>query len=464
MAGAIKRTLRDSAGARWTALLIVSFTMLCGYLFTDVISPLKPLLQRSFADGGIAWTSKDFGTFQLGYGFFNVIFLMLIISGFILDKKGIRFSLIASALIMVIGGIVKYMALRTIFPDGATILGLKSQIFWAFTGYGIFGVGVEFAGITVSKVVVKWFKGRQMALAMGLQVACARLGSFAALFFPVMIAEKWGLTTPVLLALILLVIGLLSFIFYSLMDKKLDNELHLERQETGEEEEGFKIADITIILKSKGFWYIAALCLLFYGAVFPFYKFGADLFVNKFGMSPKWAGAIPSIIPFGTLALTPLFGNIYDRKGKGATIMVIGAIMLLAVHLILFMPGITSIAVGAVAVVFLGIAFSLVPSAMWPSVPKIIPEHLLGTAFALIFWIQNIGLSGIPYMLGWVLDETNPGVAEKITAGEPAVYNYTTTMLVFVILSALAVVVAFMLLRDDKKEGYGLQEPNIQKR
>ena len=181
-------------------------------------------------------------------------------------------------------------------------------------------------------------------------------------------------------------------------------------------------------------------------------------------MSPKWAGAIPSIIPFGTLALTPLFGNIYDRKGKGATIMVIGAIMLLAVHLILFMPGITSIAVGAVAVVFLGIAFSLVPSAMWPSVPKIIPEHLLGTAFALIFWIQNIGLSGIPYMLGWVLDETNPGVAEKITAGESVVYNYTTTMLVFVILSALAVVVAFMLLRDDKREGYGLQEPNIQKR
>jgi len=464
MAGAIKRTLRDSAGARWTALGIVSVTMLFGYLFTDVISPLKPLLQQSVLDGGLAWTSKDFGTFQLGYGFFNVVFLMLIICGFILDKKGIRFSLILSALIMVAGGIIKYWALSTAFPEGATILGMKNQIFWAFLGYGFFGVGVEFAGITVSKVVIKWFRGKQLALAMGLQVACARIGSFAALFFPVMIAEKYTLTTPVLMALVLLVMGLLAFIFYTFMDKKLDAQLHIERQESGEEEESFKFSDISLILKSKGFWYIAVLCLLFYGAVFPFYKFGADLFVNKFGMSPRWAGAIPSIIPFGTLALTPIFGNIYDRKGKGATIMLIGAGMLLVVHLILFMPGITSVAVGAVAVVFLGIAFSLVPSAMWPSVPKIIPEHLIGTAFALIFWIQNIGLSGIPYMLGFVLDESNPGVAEQITQGQDVVYNYTTTMLVFVILSALAVVVAFMLLRDDKKEGYGLQEPNIQNR
>ena len=463
MTQAIQKTLRDSVAARWTALAIVSFTMLCGYLFTDVISPLKPLMQKAIEDGGLAWSSIDFGSFQAGYGFFNVIFLMLIISGFILDKKGIRFSLITSAGIMVLGAVVKFVALTIVFEPGATTFGMKSQVAWAFIGYGIFGVGVEFAGITVSKVVVKWFKGGQIALAMGLQVACARLGSFAALFFPAMIAAKWGLTTPVLLGVLLLIIGFLSFIFYTFMDKKLDAQLHLERTASGEEEQGFHIKDVGLILKNKGFWYIALLCLLFYGAVFPFYKYGADLFVNKFGMSQKWAGAIPSIIPFGTLALTPLFGSMYDHKGKGASIMLLGAFMLFGVHLILFIPGITSIAIGAIAVLVLGVAFSLVPSAMWPSVPKIIPEHLLGTAFALIFYIQNIGLSGIPLLLGIVLDKTNPGVAEQLSAGQDVVYNYTYTMLVFVVLSGLAVLVAFSLKRDDKKEGYGLELPNIKK-
>ncbi len=466
MTEAIKRTLRDSAAARWTALAIVSFTMFCGYLFTDVLSPLKPLLQASFENGGLEWSSIDFGNFALGYGFFNVFLFMLIISGFILDKKGIRFSLILSAGIMMLGAIVEYMALVTNFAPDATVTFIfwpvKSQVFWAAFGYAIFGAGVEFAGITVSKVVVKWFKGRQMALAMGLQVSFARLGSMSALAFPALIAAKWGITTPVLLGAILLVIGFLSFVFYTFMDKKLDKELHIEKtQADADDEEAFQIKDVVLILKNKGFWYIAMLCLLFYGAVFPFYKFGADLFVNKFGMSPEWAGSIPAMIPIGTLALTPFFGNIYDRKGKGATIMLIGAVMLFGVHIVLFMPGIESVIIGTLAVIVLGIAFSLVPSAMWPSVPKIIPEHLLGTAFALIFYIQNIGLMFIPWALGLILDKTNPGVAEQLKAGEDVVYNYTTTMSVFVVLSGLSIIVALMLLRDDKKEGYGLELPNI---
>jgi len=468
MTDSIQRTLRDSAAARWTALAIVSFTMFCGYLFTDVLSPLKPLLQKSIENGGLEWSSIDFGNFTLGYGFFNVFLFMLIISGFILDKKGIRFSLILSAGIMMLGAIVQYIALITDFAPDATVKFIfwpvKSQVFWAAFGYAIFGAGVEFAGITVSKVVVKWFKGRQMALAMGLQVSFARLGSMSALAFPALIAAKWGITTPVLLGAILLVIGFLSFIFYTFMDRKLDHQLHIEISKGAEEAaEAFHIKDIGIILGNKGFWYIALLCLLFYGAVFPFYKFGADLFVNKFGMSPDWAGSIPAMIPIGTLALTPFFGNIYDRKGKGATIMLIGAVMLFGVHIVLFMPGIESVIIGTLAVIVLGIAFSLVPSAMWPSVPKIIPEHLLGTAFALIFYIQNIGLMFIPWALGLILDKTNPDVAEQLKAGQDVVYNYTTTMSVFVILSALAVVVALMLKRDDKKEGYGLELPNIQK-
>lgn len=468
MTQAIQKTLRDSAAARWTALAIVSFTMFCGYLFTDVLSPLKPLLQQSISEGGLAWTSIDFGTFAGAYGFMNVFLLMLIFSGLILDKKGIRFSLILSAGIMVIGAVLQYMAIAKSFAPDATVKfifwEIKSQVFWASFGYAIFGVGVEFAGITVSKVIVKWFKGYQIALAMGLQVSFARLGSMSGLAFPPMIADKWGITTPVLLSVVLLVIGFLSFIFYTFMDKKLDTQQEGARtEEESNDEEAFHVKDIFIILKNKGFWYIALLCVLFYGGVFPFYKFGADLFVNKFGMSPKFAGLVPSIIPIGTLALTPLFGNIYDRKGKGATIMLIGAIMLLGVHIILFMPGITSVAVGALAVIILGVAFSLVPSAMWPSVPKIIPEHLLGTAFALIFFIQNIGLMVIPFALGIVLDKTNPGVAEQIAAGQDVVYNYTTTMSIFVVLAGLAVLVALGLLRDDKKEGFGLELPNIQK-
>ncbi|MBN2281060.1 MAG: MFS transporter [Candidatus Marinimicrobia bacterium] len=468
MAEAIKRTIRDSAGARWTALAIVSFTMFCGYLFTDVLSPLKPLLQQSVAEGGLAWTSIDFGVFAGAYGFLNVFLLMLIFSGLILDKKGIRFSLILSAAIMVIGAVLKYLAISKSFAADATTTFLfwevKSQVFWASFGYAIFGVGVEFAGITVSKVIVKWFKGYQIALAMGLQVSFARLGSMSALAFPAIIAAKWSITTPVLLGTVLLIIGFLSFIFYTFMDKKLDKQEqdNKDLQENQEEEEGFHAKDILIILKNKGFWYIALLCVLFYGGVFPFYKFGADLFVNKFGMSPKFAGLVPSIIPIGTLALTPLFGNIYDRKGKGATIMLIGAVMLLGVHIILFIPGITSVAVGALAVIVLGIAFSLVPSAMWPSVPKIIPEHLLGTAFALIFYIQNIGLMLIPFFLGIVLDKSNPGVAAQIASGQDVVYNYTVTMSIFVVLAALAVIVAIGLKRDDKKEGFGLELPNIE--
>jgi predicted MFS family arabinose efflux permease len=303
-----------------------------------------------------------------------------------------------------------------------------------------------------------------MALAMGLQVAIARLGSAAALVVPPYFATRFSITTPVLLGFILLIIGLLAFIFYSFMDKKLDQQLHIERTESGEEEEGFKLSDVGIILKNKGFWYIALLCVLFYGAVFPFYKYGTDLFVNKFGLPLNWASKVPSIVPFGTIALTPLFGNIYDRKGKGASIMILGSLMLTFVHLVLFAPFITNIWVAAAAVVVLGVAFSLVPSAMWPSVAKIIPDHLLGTAFALIFWIQNIGLGFIPWLLGFVLEKTNPGIAEQLQQGQDVVYNYTPTMFVFVVLSASSIVVAFLLKRDDKKSGYGLELPNMEEK
>ncbi|MCK5168538.1 MAG: MFS transporter, partial [Bacteroidales bacterium] len=333
--------------------------------------------------------------------------------------------------------------------------------------------------------IVKWFKGKEMALAMGLEMACARLGSFAALAFAYMIAEKFSISAPVGIGVLLLIIGLLTFIVYYMMDVKLDKQDNTGEEE---EEEPFRLKDIVMIMTNKGFWYIAILCVLFYSAVFPFYKFGPDLMVNKFGIDPSKAGMIPSLLPFGTLFLTPFFGNLYDRKGKGASIMIIGALMLLVVHTVLWVPSLNSIFVAIVMVVILGIAFSLVPSAMWPSVPKIIPEKQLGTAYAMIFWVQNIGLSGVPFLIGYVLDKSNPETVNKIqesrakfeamgldngaiaakvdelrAAGEILPWNYETSWLIFIACAISAIVFAFLLKAEDKKKGYGLEMPNIQK-
>ncbi len=457
MTEAIKRTLRDSKTARWIALAIVSFTMFTGYLFTEIISPLKPKLESI-----MGWDSSDFGVVTSAYGWFNVFLLMLIIGGIILDKMGIRFSAVSSAMIMIIGAFIKYWAINTTFSSDVTILGMNLQIIYASLGYAIFGVGVEIAGITVSKVIVKWFKGKEMALAMGLEMATARLGSFVAMLFAPFIAEAINVPITFLFGVLLLVIGLLTFIIYIFMDIKLDKEL-ADVNDGNADDEDFQLKDIGNIISNRGFWYIAILCVLFYSAVFPFYKYGPDLMVNKYGVSERWAGLIPSLVPLGTMILTPFFGNLYDRKGKGATIMIYGAVMLILVHFTLFIPALNSVYVAAVAVIVLGIAFSLVPSAMWPSVPKIIPEKQLGTAFALIFWVQNWGLMGVPFILGIVLEKTNPGVSEAKQAGEAVNYDYTTTWLIFVGLTLLALLFAFLLKAEDKKKGYGLELPNIQK-
>ena len=436
-------------------MFLVSFAMFTGYLFTEIISPLKTIIEKS----SLGWDSTDYGTVVSAYGWFNVFLAMLIIVGILLDKFGIRFSAVSSALIMVTGAGIKYYAFVGVFAPGSKIFGLDSSVFFASLGYALFGVGVEYAGITASKAIVKWFKGKEMALAMGMQVAIARLGSFVPLFFGAKIAKMFNVATPVLFGFLFLIIGLITFILYNLMDKKLDAQI--AEGSTVTDEEKFKFNDLKVIFTNRGFWYIAALCVLFYSAVFPFYKYGPDLMVNKFGVSETWAGVIPSLVPFGTIFLTPLFGSIYDKKGKGASIMILGSFILVVVHIVYFLPFITSIWVAVFNAILLGIGFSLVPSAMWPSVPKIIPEKQLGTAFATIFWVQNWGLMGIPFAVGVVLDKLNPGVAKALAAGEAVTYDYTKTWLIFISLTLLAVVFAFLLKAEDKKKGYGLELPNI---
>ena len=457
----LRKTLRDSKAARWTALAVVAFTMLCGYFLTDVLSPLQTMLEEQNG-----WDASDFGTFMGSYGWFNVFLLMLIFGGIILDKWGVRITGLGATSLMVIGTAIKYWAVSTTFGDGAVIFGLKTQVFFACIGYAIFAVGVEVAGITVSKIIVKWFKGKELALAMGMEMATARLGTLLAMAITPFFAKHFqSVSLPILLCLILLCVGLIAFIVYCVMDKKLDKEDEAigELEAKPADEDKFKLSDIGLILGNKGFWLIALLCVLFYSAVFPFLKFAAGLMINKFGIKEELAGLIPSVLPLGTLFLTPFFGNLYDRRGKGASIMILGAALLIAVHAILALPFVTNWVLALVLIIILGIAFSLVPSAMWPSVPKIIPERQLGTAYSLIFWIQNWGLMGVPMLIGWVLQKY---CIVGQTMGESGtmrtVYDYTLPMVIFAVLGVLALVVAFMLKAEDKKKGYGLELPNIQ--
>jgi MFS family permease len=454
----IRKKLNDSAAVRWSVLLIVSVTMMCGYFITDVMAPLQPMLESQFS-----WDGAEYGLFTSAYGWFNVLLFMLIIGGIILDKAGVRFTGIMACFLMFIGCAIKYYAVSPFFAfEGGTILGVRNQIIFASLGFAIFGVGVETAGISVTKVIARWFKGKEIALAMGLQVAMARIGTALALSSTVAIAKHFNeISTPLLLGLVILCIGLIAFLVFCVMDKKLDASIEAEKsdreKEVEEAEESFRIRDILYIISNKGFRLIAILCVLFYSAVFPFLKYATSLMINKYNVSEDLAGAIPALLPFGTILLTPIFGTVYDRIGKGATIMISGSFLLIVVHLLFAMPYLNEWWFAVIIMIVLGIAFSLVPSAMWPSVPKIIPQQRLGSAYALIFWVQNIGLSGVPALIGWALKN-------YCQTGDPAKpYDYTIPMLIFAALGVLAVFIAFMLKIEDKKKGYSLELPNITK-
>ena len=396
----LKQRLNDSATARWTALLIVSFTMMCGYFITDVMAPLEDLLTKLPAEGGLGWTSDEYGFFSGAYGYINVFLLMLFFGGIILDKCGVRFTGTMSASFMVIGTLLKWYALDSDFGS-AEIFGYPMQVALAALGFAIFGMGAEITGITVTKIIAKWFTGHELALAMGLQVAMARIGTAVALACSLPIANAMGeVSAPVLLGAAMLCVGLVSYLVYCVMDRKLDASGDVA--DAGSEEE-FHFSDLKHIFTNKGFWLIAILCVLFYSGVFPFLKFATKLMIYKYNVEPELAGIIPAMLPFGTILLTPFFGSLYDRIGKGATLMIIGSVMLTIVHILFALPILNEWWFAIGVMILLGIAFSLVPSAMWPAVPKIIPLKQLGSAYAIIFYIQNIGLSMVPVLIGSVI-------------------------------------------------------------
>lgn len=448
----LKKKLNDSVATRWGALAIVAFTMMAAYYVNDVMAPLKNMLESD-----LAWTSTEFGFFTGAYSFLNVFLLMLIWGGLILDRFGIRFTGKLAAILMVVGTGLEYYAITALAGDESLIFGYKTGVFVASAGYSIFGVGAEVAGITVSKIIAKWFRGKEMATAMGVQVALARIGSQAAYSVAIPLARNFSIDTPLLIGFVLLVGGLIAFFAFSVMDKKLDKQVEASAEDGGEDKFSFK--DVKHILTNPGFWLIALLCVLFYSCVFPFQKFASELMVGKYGIDESVAGSIVGLPALGALILTPVFGGLVDKRGKAASIMMLGAAMLICVHFIYAIPSIDNWLIAIGLMIILGIAFSLVPSAMWPSVAKIFPVNQLGTAYALIFFIQNIGLWGIPTLIGWVLDT----YCVVGTSGNANEYDYTIPMCIFTGLAILSLFVAFLLKVVDKKKGYGLELPNIKK-
>lgn len=447
----LKQKLNDSKATRWGALFIVAFTMMAAYYVNDVVAPLKSMLEAE-----LSWTSSEFGFFAGAYSFLNVFLLMLIWGGLILDRFGIRFTGKLATILMVGGTALEYYAMTGLAGNETMMFGYKLGVLVASAGYSIFGVGAEVAGITVTKIIAKWFKGKELATAMGVQVALARIGSQVGYAVAIPMARSLGLSAPVLLGLVLLIGGLVTFFAFSVMDKKLDKQLETASADTEDKSEKFSFKDVKNILVNPGFWLIALLCVLFYSCVFPFQKFASELMTTKYGIDENVAGFFAGLPALGALILTPVFGGYIDKHGKSASIMMLGAAMLIGVHFVYALPFVQYWLVAIVLMIILGIAFSLVPSAMWPAVAKIFPVSQLGTAYALIFFIQNIGLWGIPTMIGAVLDAYC-----KSEVNGAIVYDYTLPMCIFTGIACLSLLVALLLKRADKKYGYGLEKANL---
>ncbi len=539
MTQAIQKTLRDSAGMRWTALLLLALAMFCSYIFMDILSPIKDLMQETRG-----WDSTAFGTMQGSEVFLNVFVFFLIFAGIILDKMGVRFTAVLSAGVMLVGACIKWFAvsesfmgsgLEAWFTNNLNYIplfdelgvspfyrGMPASAKFAACGFMIFGCGCEMAGITVSRGIVKWFKGREMALAMGSEMALARLGVATCMIFSPFFAKLGGrvdVSRSVAFGVVLMCIALIMTIVYFFMDRKLD----AQTGEAEEKDDPFKVSDIGKILSDGGFWIVALLCVLYYSAIFPFQKYAVNMLQCNLTLTPPdaasfWAGSSVTIVqyiimlvvaaagfasnfqkkksnqylflgisivaliaycymgfmrqsaesifavfPLLAVLITPILGNYLDRKGKGASMLVLGAILLIACHLTFafILPAFKGNAVGGVIVAYttilvLGASFSLVPAALWPSVPKLVDAKVIGSAYALIFWIQNIGLWLFPLLIGKVLDKTNPGVTD------PTQFNYTAPLVMLACLGVAALVLGLVLKVVDRKKHLGLEEPNIQ--
>ena len=451
----LQNTLRDSAAARWTVLVLVASMMFFAYMFVDVLSPLASVLE-----GTLGWDQGVFGTYASAE-YILCVFGFLIFAGIILDKMGVRFTGLLSAGLMVLGASIKYIGIYDWF-DANNVLWLNS--WWpsmpgsakmAAFGFMIFGCGCEMAGTTVSKILAKWFKGKEMALAMGLEMAIARLGVFAAMAFSPAISEHFAVNgnpsvvASLLFAALLLVIGFLNFFVFTIMDAKFDKQLVAigESTDMKDPEDEFHVSDLGKIFSSKMFWIIALLCVLYYSAIFPFQRFATNFLEETLAISNAEASGLFKWFPILAMVLTPFLGMFIDYKGKGASMMLLGAVIMIACHSVFafVLPMYPNKVLALCTILVLGVSFSLVPASMWPSVPKIIDEKILGSAYCLIFWVQNIGLCLVPLLIGKLRVATN---------------GYMVPMIVFASFGVLAFLLSLALKVEDKKKGYGLELPN----
>ena len=448
--------MNDKWYLRWGALILIASMMFFAYMFVDVMSPLKSLIEQERG-----WSSSTFGTYAASEYFLNVFVFFLIFAGIILDKMGIRFTGLLSASLMVLGACIKYVGITDWFQTTELCAWLGS--WWtsfpasakvASLGFMIFGCGCEMAGTTVSKAIAKWFEGKEMALAMGMEMAIARLGVFAVMWLAPMVSGWFdqSVVAPVAFCTVLLIIGLLNYAIFVLMDQKFDKQLIAagEMKEEQSSEEEFQIKDLGKIFSSKMFWLVALLCVLYYSAIFPFQRYAPNFLEVTLGIDAESAARLFSCFPILAMCLTPVLGALLDFKGKGATMLMVGAVVMIACHLsfAFLLPMFPSKALALLLIVTLGVSFSLVPAALWPSVPKIIDSKILGSAYCVIFWIQNIGLCLVPLLIGTVLEATG---------------TYVAPMVIFSSFGVLAFIMSFYLKIEDKKKGYGLELPNIKK-
>lgn len=451
----ISKMMNDSPLARWTVLVLVALMMFFAYMFVDVMSPLKSLVE-----GKLGWDSGVFGKYAASEYILNVCGF-LILAGIILDKLGVRFSGILSAGLMVFGAGMKFIAVSDWF-QGTAFCGwldswwveLPGSAKMASLGFMIFGCGCEMEGTNVSKILAKWFKGKEMALAMGLEMAIARLGVFGVMWIAPLISEKFdnSILAPVGFCGALLVIGLINFIIFGIMDRKFDSQLVDAGLATAEKspEDEFHISDLKAIFTSKMFWIVSLLCVLYYSAIFPFQRYATNFLEETLAIDAASAAKLFSCFPVLAMVMTPMLGIFLDRKGKGATMLMFGSIIMIVCHLsfAFILPAYPQKWFALLLIVVLGISFSLVPAALWPSVPKIIDEKILGSAYCLIFWVQNIGLCLVPMLIGSLRASTG---------------SYFVPMLVFSSFGVLAFILSIYLKAEDKKKGYGLELPNISK-
>ena len=451
----ISKMMNDSPLARWTVLVLVALMMFFAYMFVDVMSPLKSLVESK-----LGWDSGVFGKYAASEYILNVCGF-LILAGIILDKLGVRFSGILSAGLMVFGAGMKFIAVSDWFQSTAFCGWLDS--WWvelpgsakmASLGFMIFGCGCEMEGTNVSKILAKWFKGKEMALAMGLEMAIARLGVFGVMWIAPLISEKFdnSILAPVGFCGALLVIALINFIIFGIMDRKFDSQLVDAGLATAEKspEDEFHISDLKAIFTSKMFWIVSLLCVLYYSAIFPFQRYATNFLEETLAIDAASAAKLFSCFPILAMVMTPMLGIFLDRKGKGATMLMFGSIIMIVCHLsfAFILPAFPQKWFALLLIVVLGISFSLVPAALWPSVPKIIDEKILGSAYCLIFWVQNIGLCLVPMLIGSLRASTG---------------SYFVPMLVFSSFGVLAFILSIYLKAEDKKKGYGLELPNISK-